>query len=129
MVGEKVICTFNQHSHGFMNGEQGIVEEYSECEDEHGETEMRVRLLSLTDGRSRTVEFNPASFDTDPEVAQDARKSIGGFDYGYCVTIHKAQGSEWENVLVYEESIRREYAKMMYTAFTRAQKRLTVYRT
>lgn len=130
-IGEKVICTFNQHSHRFMNGEQGIVLAYEEVEPDPNrdeDTGLRVRLHSLTDGKERSVQFNPRSFDRDDEVRKEAQRAIGGFDYGYAVTVHKAQGSEWENVLGFEETIRGEYAKMMYTMITRAMKRLTLHR-
>lgn len=130
-VGEKVICTYNQHSHGFMNGEQGIVLGYEELEPDPrnpDDTGMRLRLKSLTNGKEKLVEFNPMSFDADEEVRKEAYRSIGGFDYGYCITIHKSQGSEWEHVLGFEEAIKNDYAKMMYTQITRAMKRYTMYR-
>ena len=43
--------------------------------------------------------------------------------YGYASTCHKAQGGEWETVFVhpYLDGIRRDRAKWMYTACTRAR--------
>jgi exodeoxyribonuclease V len=131
MIGEKIVCMFNQHGHNMMNGEQGIVLGYEQAPDYEREDDddgMRVKLKSLTDGRDRRVMFNPMCFALDAETSKDAMKSPGGFDYGYALTIHKSQGSEWPHVLVVEESLRGQYAKLMYTAFTRAQERLTVYR-
>lgn len=131
---EKIICTFNQHGPGFCNGEQGIVLRYEpvptvEKEDEEPSDMMYVVLESLTDGKEIKVKINPASFSDDPEAKQAAQKAVGGFDYGYCITIHKSQGSEWKNVCVLEELLRGvPYAKMMYTAVTRAQENLVVYR-
>ncbi len=49
------------------------------------------------------------------------------WDYAYAITAHKAQGSEWEDVLVLEESP-QDYARWMYTAVTRAKSRLIVAR-
>lgn len=49
------------------------------------------------------------------------------WDYAYAITAHKAQGSEWDNVLVLEESP-QDRARWMYTAVTRARKRLIVAR-
>ncbi len=51
------------------------------------------------------------------------------FSYGYAVTAHKAQGSEWDNVLVIEEGFphsRKEHAHWLYTAATRARSRLVI---
>ena len=46
------------------------------------------------------------------------------FDYGYCITCHKAQGSEWDVVCVYDESsvFGTLKSKWLYTAITRAKK-------
>lgn len=49
------------------------------------------------------------------------------FDYGYAITCHRAQGSEFNNVLVIEESFpfsREEHARWLYTACTRSSERL-----
>jgi len=131
-VGEKIMCTFNQHGHGFMNGEQGIIlgfEVVPDAEVERNEPEdvMYVRLKSLTDGKQRKVKYNPLSFSTDAKQALDAQKSPGGFVYGYACTVHKAQGSEFPNVLVIDEPM-GDIAKLRYTAYTRAMLRLTIYR-
>lgn len=52
------------------------------------------------------------------------------FDFGYCLTVHKAQGSEWGNVLLFEEisgywddDYKR---KWLYTAITRSNDRLLI---
>ena len=52
------------------------------------------------------------------------------FDFGYCLTVHKAQGSEWGNVLLFEETsgywdddYRRRW---LYTAITRSSDRLLI---
>jgi exodeoxyribonuclease V len=131
-VGEKVICTYNQHQYGVMNGEQGIIvafEELPEHEADMNETDnmMFVKIRSLSDGKVRRAKFNPDCFSRDGEVAKDALKSIGGFTYGWCITTHKSQGSEWDRVLVIDEPM-GDVAKLRYTAYTRAKQTLTVYR-
>lgn len=53
------------------------------------------------------------------------------FAFGYAITGHKAQGSEWNKVLVVEESFpyeRIEHARWLYTAATRAASRLVLVR-
>lgn len=43
--------------------------------------------------------------------------------YGYCLTVHKSQGSEWEKVLILEEEFpfnKEEHKRFLYTAVTRA---------
>ena len=51
--------------------------------------------------------------------------------YGYALTCHAAQGSEWEKVLVLEESFpfeRDEHKRWLYTAATRASEKLVLLR-
>lgn len=52
------------------------------------------------------------------------------FDFGYCLTVHKAQGSEWGNVMVFDEvfgNMDEEYHnKWLYTAITRSNDRLHI---
>lgn len=49
------------------------------------------------------------------------------FTYGYAITTHKAQGSEWSNVLVVEEKFpfsKEEHQRWLYTSVTRASDKL-----
>ena len=54
------------------------------------------------------------------------------FAFGYAITCHKAQGSEWDKVLVLEEKFpykEEEHARWLYTAVTRAASRLVLVRS
>lgn len=51
------------------------------------------------------------------------------FNFGYAITGHRAQGSQWNKVLVLEESFpfdRIEHARWLYTTVTRAAEKLTL---
>ena len=51
------------------------------------------------------------------------------FAYGYAITGHKAQGSEWEKVLMFEERFpfdTEEHRRWLYTCITRASKKLVL---
>lgn len=51
------------------------------------------------------------------------------FDYGYAITTWKAQGSEWNNILLIEENHpfdKTEHIKYMYTGITRASNKLII---
>ena len=53
------------------------------------------------------------------------------FTYGYCITCHKAQGSQWDKVLVIEEGFpfsKEEHSRWLYTAATRAIDKLVIVR-
>ena len=54
------------------------------------------------------------------------------FEFGYCITCHLAQGSQADNVLIYDDMLGNTmsdyYKKWLYTAVTRAKKGLTIVR-
>ena len=53
------------------------------------------------------------------------------FNYAYAITVHKAQGSEWDRVVVLEERFpfeKEEHARWLYTACTRASEKLVLVR-
>ncbi len=55
--------------------------------------------------------------------------SIKPFEYAYCITTHKSQGSEYKKVLVLEEWLRgSEHKRWLYTACTRAAEKLVIVR-
>lgn len=59
-------------------------------------------------------------------IPRSDNKSLAYADWGYCVTCHKAQGSEWDKVLVWDEPIwKQDQKRWRYTAITRAAKELT----
>lgn len=56
------------------------------------------------------------------------QKQFVPFDYGYAITAHKSQGSQWDSVLIFDESniffdLKKEW---LYTAVTRAAKKVVV---
>lgn len=56
--------------------------------------------------------------------------TLNRFEYGYCISCHKAQGSEFDNLLVFDESyaFKEDKNRWLYTAITRAKKKLIIVR-
>lgn len=56
--------------------------------------------------------------------------SINRLEFGYAISCHKSQGSEYDNVVVFDESgkFRKDKYKWLYTAITRAKKKLVIIR-
>ncbi len=50
------------------------------------------------------------------------------FDYGYALTVHKAQGSQWDSVALVDEWSQANRRQWLYTGITRAARRVTVIR-
>ena len=52
------------------------------------------------------------------------------FDFGYALTVHKAQGSQARRVLLFEERFKQmndeDWYRWLYTAVTRAEEELII---
>lgn len=119
------------------NGELGTVLEVGRVDASTRTTELTVKLddPDPDNGVTRpTVRTRAATaqFGTPKKMGHnDPRRPSGGggewesWDYGYALTAHKAQGSEYESVIVIDESP-MDYQRWMYTAVTRAAEKLIV---
>lgn len=120
--GDKLICLRNNKDLGLQNGTLWKVEEVGNVDDH------RI-ILSLTDesGNFISTEIHAGPF-RDREIPFYEKSEAQEFDFGYAITVHKSQGSQWEKVLVYDESFcfRENRYKWLYTGLTRASERVTV---
>jgi exodeoxyribonuclease-5 len=68
------------------------------------------------------------AYSSSPRDAFNAKRNHHHIDWAHCITCHKAQGSQWDDVVVHDESgvFRDAASKWLYTAVTRAAERLTV---
>jgi exodeoxyribonuclease-5 len=124
MVGERLLCMRNIHNKVVYNGTLW-----------DAETVVRTgNVLNMTikseDGESRAEVNSHSHFFLGNKPMPDEKAVIGfdSFNLGYCLTVHKAQGSEWDEVLLYDEAdvFREHAAKWLYTGITRAAKRIIV---
>ena len=62
------------------------------------------------------------------EVPWKELNGLQQFDYGYALTVHKAQGSQWDSVCLFDESgnFSTDRARWLYTGLTRAAEKITV---
>ncbi len=68
--------------------------------------------------------------DPEADIPWQQKRRFDDFDYGYALTVHKAQGSQWNNVVLFDESFafKDTRQRWLYTAITRAAERLTIVR-
>ncbi|WP_298427702.1 AAA family ATPase [Rhodoblastus sp.] len=126
-VGEKLVCLRNDKTKGLLNGAIFRVARAS------GVRRARYRM-SLTPEEAPGVKpirvgVIPALLNGDEEAVSFAqRRESDEFDYGYALTVHKAQGSQWDKVVLFDESwaFRENRERWLYTGVTRAAKELTV---
>lgn len=69
-----------------------------------------------------------ASYDKDGEPS--GAYTLNRFEYGYCISCHKAQGSEFDNTVIFDESyaFKDDKNRWLYTAITRTKKKLILLR-
>lgn len=138
VAGDRVICLQNNHAEKIFNGMTGMLMQCSVI-DKHwywaeinmGDFIFTGRIFRYQFGNERTLKKTVPEA---PEVHPDDFGDL--FDYGYCLTAHKAQGSEADNVVVYEERIIRDmlerqhgaegWRRWLYTAVTRARQKLVI---
>lgn len=72
----------------------------------------------------------PARFfnGTPEDIPWQELRGTQQFDFGYALTVHKAQGSQWGDVILYDESgiFREDARRFLYTGITRASETVTV---
>ncbi|WP_421929615.1 ATP-dependent DNA helicase [Neoaquamicrobium sediminum] len=130
-AGDKLVCLRNDPAKGLLNGslwkvmtssretvKPGINLLVSPEEDDPDRGVSKIKLLKA------------AFEDPDAEISWQQKKRFDDFDYGYALTVHKAQGSQWDEVVLFDESyaFKDTRQRWLYTAITRAAERLTVVR-
>lgn len=118
--GEKLVCLRNNHEIGLLNGQLWETVEDSISAEET----VFLDIISEEGIRIQTDAHPHHFFGNKPEFFE--RRNAEEFDYGYALTVHKSQGSQWDNILLFDEWGSRDRAKWLYTAITRAAKRIDI---
>lgn len=122
-VGERLVCLRNNHELGLLNGSIWYTEEV------HGDVDDLVAMnLRPEDEEWRQEVLAHCAIFAGQELDHWTRLSAEEFDYGYALTCHKSQGSQWNDVLILDESqvFRHNARRWLYTAITRAAEKVTV---
>lgn len=133
IVDDKLVCLRNVKEKRLLNGSLWAVAEIPKQKrkdraigavrlvvepDDEGAQERHVEVLvknEFWDGREGDLEWQE-------------KRGTEEFTFGYALTCHKAQGSQWDDVIVFDEAstFREDAWRWRYTAITRAAERLTV---
>lgn len=119
--GDKLICIKNNHVRGLFNG---MIGEAASDARKVSFQELRLdfdnhKALKVWDGTFKKREGLPVG----------VNKSLDRFDYAYAITCHKSQGSEFDNVLIYNQPIGKEAIerrRWLYTAITRGKEKVSL---
>jgi exodeoxyribonuclease-5 len=128
--GDRLVCLKNNPKKRLLNGQIWIAhgvkkrsgDRYSMLlePDEPNATGKAIEAKAMTHAAFFSGEEDTLSW---PE-----RRQFDEFTFGYCLTVHKAQGSQWDDVYLFDESFvfREERRRWLYTGITRASERITV---
>jgi exodeoxyribonuclease-5 len=126
-AGEKLVCLRNDKSKGLLNGGTWIIKALRGIRNDF----VRMDVAPDDESLRRPVEVSvlKAFFEGfEEEIPFVLRRESDEFTYGYALTVHKAQGSQWDDLVLFDESFafREHRARWLYTGLTRAAERIIV---
>ena len=140
-AAEKIVCLKNQNDLGLINGMfltlDDVVDEGSLYFSATARTEDGDRVgLPRQDGGPARLRFYKGHFEdhlafdkTRHDRDWKEKKHLTEATFGWAITGHKSQGSQWENVVVWDDGLGRtaeDRARWLYTAITRAERGLVI---
>lgn len=133
LKGDKLVCLKNNYDISLINGLVGYADE--DVRDPHsGEVSIGLQFSSPEFGFPSTLidvslrDIDPAMIQPVLEMDKYFDKELQRFDYGYALTCHKCQGSQYDYPIVFDEPFGDEdfRKKWRYTAYTRAVSKLII---
>lgn len=130
VIGDRIICLRNDAKLGIFNGGLFTIDDLPDpTKRQRNANRMPLVIKSIDQPKRKPIEavarveaFSGGLDDID----FSQRRGTQDFDFGYALTTHKAQGSQWESVCIFDESFafRDDWRRWLYTAVTRASDRL-----
>jgi exodeoxyribonuclease-5 len=133
-IGDRVVCLRNNRTKKIFNGMLGSITSIGRSSNDPTNIWYEVEIaLDGEDypyaGYIMKEQFGLAETVKEIPLAPNGERG-DLWDFGYALTVHKAQGSQSESVLVFEErfakSSEEDWRRWLYTAVTRATTNLTV---
>lgn len=129
---DTIVCLRNSRETGLSNGQIGIITNIASVPNDNDLLWWNITAdfdgVSF-EGFAPREQFGAAA--TIKTLPKRSKKDVVGlFDFGYGLTVHKAQGSQAKRVLVFEERFPKmsqdEWQRWLYTAVTRAEQELYI---
>lgn len=123
--GDRLVCLRNNHEKGLLNGGLWEVQDVRE---KRGLLYMHISSQDEENVERDVVVPEEFFMDAEDTLPWSRRKLSDEFTFGWALTVHKAQGSAWDDVLLYDEGMafRENASRWLYTGVTRAAERITV---
>lgn len=138
--GERIVCLRNNHTIKLMNGQIGTLlwlmpEDKNLYRltievDNEPEPYESIAHISTFDQVTYTIYTDDPKIKIAKKYAIKMGYELDYFDFGYCISVHKSQGSEWDKVVLFEQRTKHwddeYYRRWLYTAVTRAKEKLMI---
>jgi len=138
--GERIVCLRNNHTIKIMNGQIGtLLWMMTEDKDVYRFTLQVDQEEDPYESMAHISTFGQVTYTTysdEPHIriaqkyAKEKGYELDYYDYGYCISVHKSQGSEWDKVILFEQRTKfwddEYYKRWLYTGVTRAKEKLMV---
>jgi exodeoxyribonuclease V len=129
--GDRVICLRNNHKAKIYNGMLGTIRSIEKKNKDWYMADIEMDGADFQySGLISVAQFNA---DTAMNFTENRRLIMQGdlFDFGYALTVHKAQGSQAKRVILFEERFKKmdddQWRRWLYTAVTRAESELYIF--
>lgn len=127
VVEDRLVCLRNNSELGLLNGQIFHVSDVT------GVMDRKVFMSVIPEDGIVSVEVSAHEhhfLGKGDELKWFEKREAQEFDFGYALTVHKSQGSQWGSVAVFDESgcFRKDRDRWLYTAITRAADNVTVIR-
>lgn len=127
VAGDKLVCLRNNRKKALFNG--GLWRVKARATSKSRIVTMRLVPDEELAAKAVKVSVRSDCFEGGIEsIPWEQRKPYDEFDFGYVLTVHKSQGSQWDDVVLFDESFafQESRARWLYTGITRAAKRLSI---
>lgn len=130
--GDRIMCIRNNHDLGLLNGQ--IWECVSDAVSMGDTVSLHIKSTEDNSTEELAVTANSKLFAGQKLERWEHEDDIQEFEFAYAITVHKSQGSQWNNILLYDQKHRfpnwsdHNRRRWLYTGITRAAERITVMR-
>ena len=130
MVGDRVICLRNNHAKHIYNGMLGTINYLESADEKFFYAEIDLDENQTYKGNIYKHQFGATQPKNYTKGERQFTTGVDLFDFGYALTVHKAQGSQAPRVILFEERFKQmddeQWRRWLYTGVTRAEKELYI---
>lgn len=131
VAGDRLVCLRNNPQKRLLNGQIWLAEDVRKRSASRYAMDLVPDEDTAAAGKKTKahVVTHAAFFSgEEDQLGWPERRRFDEFTFGYCLTVHKAQGSQWDKVYLFDESyvFREDRRRWLYTGVTRASEQITV---